>query len=120
MYPVYCIEVFICNAFLRENFNPQYFLELVCSFSIIGDQLSSVARAMSRVILYLVFLTRSDVKNQAVQLQKMARGLKLWVEGVEVLCIRMYQRLFVRSWILCIFCFHICVFVAIKIKFTPM
>ena len=28
-------------------------------------------------------------------------------------------RLFVRSWILCIFCFHICVFVAIKIKFKP-
>ena len=28
-------------------------------------------------------------------------------------------RLFVRSWILCIFCFHICVFIAIKIKFKP-
>ena len=29
-------------------------------------------------------------------------------------------RLSVRSWILCIFCFHICVFVAIKIKFKPI
>ena len=30
--------------------------------------------------------------------------------------LRTSLRLFVRSWILCIFCSHICVFVAIKIK----